>query len=175
VGETERLTLREAAAVAGIPLDAFRKRVYRGSIPATKVDGQYVVLASDAQALAVAAERPGETTGETVLGHVSDTGETTANPLAADYIASLKGEIDYLRSELSKAIDQAAAERERADVLHREALQRIEALTAGPSPTDPYVSPSEAPGREPPREGPETPQHPPSWPATWLRRLLGRP
>ncbi|MBA2452485.1 MAG: hypothetical protein H0V47_04905 [Chloroflexia bacterium] len=49
----------------------------------------------------------------------------------------LRGEVDYLRDELSEArrqLDamtrQAASERERADILQREALGRIAALTA---------------------------------------------
>jgi hypothetical protein len=43
----------------------------------------------------------------------------------------LQGEDAYLRELLATTIHQLAAERERADVLQREALERIEALTAG--------------------------------------------
>lgn len=136
MGETRRLTLREAAEAAGMPLDAFRKRVYRGTIKAAKVDGQYLIDPDDLAALIEPGKTPsdiGETTGETVLGRVSDTGETPsqAPELTLDYIDSLKGEITFLRDQLDKRSQELAAERERSDVLHREAFARIEALTAG--------------------------------------------
>jgi hypothetical protein len=46
-------------------------------------------------------------------------------------IAHLQGEIAYLRAELAKRADELARERERGDVLHREALARIDALASG--------------------------------------------
>lgn len=136
MGETRRLTLREAAETAGMPLDALRKRVYRGTIKATKVDGQYLIDPDDLAPLREPGETPsdiGETTGETVLGCVSGKGETPfqAPELTLDYIESLKGEISFLRDQLDQRSRELASERERSDVLHREAFARIEALTAG--------------------------------------------
>ena len=52
MGETERPTLREAAEVIGLPLDAPRKRVCRGTIPAEKIDGQYTISAGVVRSLA---------------------------------------------------------------------------------------------------------------------------
>jgi hypothetical protein len=46
-------------------------------------------------------------------------------------IAHLQGEIAYLRAELAKRAEELARERERGDVLHREALARIDALASG--------------------------------------------
>ena len=70
-GETRRLTLREASDRTGIPLDALRKRVYRGTLPAEKADGAYTILETDLAAIvnpeqrANFAHEPGETLGET--------------------------------------------------------------------------------------------------------------
>ncbi len=54
-------------------------------------------------------------------------------------VEQLRSEVDYLRAELAARNrdlatewERSAAERERADVLMREALGRIEALTTGP-------------------------------------------
>ena len=171
MGETERLTLREAAEVIGIPLDALRKRVYRGTIPAEKIDGQYTILASVARSFAPDAPR---TADETVLGHGSDTGETPPAGLVTDYIASLKDEIAFLREQLDQRSRELAAERERADTITQMALLRIEALTAGDQHDedtghDTADEPSAGPGRE---DGAAMGQE--SHVASWWRRLIGR-
>ena len=57
--------------------------------------------------------------------------DTTPDPPPAGLISQLQSEVDYLRSELTAALRTAERERERADVLQREALQRLEALTTG--------------------------------------------
>jgi hypothetical protein len=157
-GETRRLTLREASDRSGIPLDALRKRVYRGNIPAAKVDGAYTILETDLVAIVGAnghtppVDRTlGETVGETVLGRGSDTGEAMSDGLALDYIASLKDEVAFLRRELETRTDEL----QRRDVLLREALQRVPQLAAGetarsqiparsiPRVLVPYVKPQE--------------------------------
>ena len=95
--ETGRLTLREAADIIGIPLDSLRKRVYRGTIPAQKVDGQYFVLLSDAKRLSPADKTP----GETVLGHGVRQGETSSdNEITRELLDQLKSENEFLRSQL---------------------------------------------------------------------------
>jgi hypothetical protein len=50
---------------------------------------------------------------------------------ARELIDHLKAENDYLRDQLDQRSRELAAERERFDVLHREALGRIPALGAG--------------------------------------------
>ncbi len=138
VGETARLTLREAAERTGVPLDALRKRVYRGTVPAAKIDGQYTIAASDLDALGTddgSTSALGETTGETGVGHGSDAGETPPDPIALDYIASLKDEIAFLRDQLDQRSRELAQERERSDVIQQLALNRIPALPAGESRT----------------------------------------
>lgn len=178
-----------------MPLDALRKRVYRGTIKAAKVDGQYLVDPDDLAALLEADGEPsdtGETTGETVLGRVSDKGETPsqAPELTRDFIESLKGEITFLREQLDKRSQELADERERSDVLHREAFARIEALTAGVGtmvPSDvseatddePPQSDDVAPGRvEPPQVNNESFAGVPTGPrgglSGWWARIFGR-
>ncbi len=68
-----------------------------------------------------------------LLEHVSDKGEraSPAPGLTLDDIDSLKGEIAFLRGQLDQRSRELADERERSDVLHREAFARIKALTAG--------------------------------------------
>lgn len=174
-GETPRLTLREAAERTGIPLDALRKRVYRGTIPAEKIDGQYTILASDLAAIATDHEppRPGAASVETRPRTGSDTGETqdrtagetAPDSLALDYIASLKSEITFLRTELETRTDEL----QRRDVLLREALGRIPQLSAGESSGPPAASPA-GQGEEMERDRtPNTSQESRSW---W-RRLFG--
>jgi hypothetical protein len=46
-------------------------------------------------------------------------------------IDHMEKEIMYLRTELAQRSHELATERERSDILQREALGRIEALTAG--------------------------------------------
>ena len=128
MGETERLTLREAADLIGIPLDSLRKRVYRGTIPPQKVNGQYFVLASDAKRLSPT----DRTAGETVSGHGVRQGETPADSGSTrELIDHLRSEVEFLRSQNETLLGKMANERERFDVIHRESLQRIEALTDG--------------------------------------------
>ncbi len=69
----------------------------------------------------------------------------------------------YLRTELAQRSHELATERERSDVLQREALGRIEALTTG------EIVPQTVP--EPP-ESPRSDETGPRGVLTWLRRLL---
>jgi hypothetical protein len=154
--------------------------VYRGTIPAEKVNGQYTVLASVARSLAPLASDAGETTGETVLGHESDTGETPT-VMTVDYIASMKDEIAFLRDQLDHSRRELSAERERFDVIHREALQRIEALTGGPvdvsdddTAQDQRRASTMAQDATQPPESTSDTFDEPSIVTGWLRRLFGR-
>lgn len=172
MGETPRLTLKEAAHATGIPLDVLRKRVYRGTMPAEKVDGQYLI-AADVVANLRTAEAPvrdaSETLFETGPGRVSDQGETPAAGLVGDHIASLKGEIAFLRGQLDQRSRELAQERERFDVIHREALSRIEAITADAAAPD---RGQDAPGGA--EAAPMAPDAPRSHLAALIARLLGR-
>jgi len=103
-------------------------------------------------------------------------------------IARLDADVAYLREQLEHRAQEAeqlrrdqAAERERFDVIHREALQRIEALTAGEVRPEAERNsdgtpdgPSDAPGREEASQGLDSRDHPQSIVAGWLRQLFGR-
>ena len=61
-------------------------------------------------------------------------------------IAQLAGETAFLRDQLDQRSRELAAERERADILHREALSRIPALPAGDlGPHDATATPAASP------------------------------
>lgn len=111
-----QVDVAEAARILGISHDAVRSRLRRGTLEGVKAgDTWRVILADDGQA------HDGQETGGDGL------------PTAAvddRLISQLRDENAYLRDQLAQALRTAERERERADVLQREALQRIEALTA---------------------------------------------
>lgn len=123
--DTTRLSVLDAAQILGITPDAVRARIRRGTMPSERIDGHlYVFLPT--------ADLPDTTPTE----RQHDTDTTRHDSDQSILIAHMEGEIAYLRSELAKRSDELARERERGDVLQREALARIEALTAGNTPTD---------------------------------------
>lgn len=112
----DAVTVAEAAQRLGVSHDAIRARLRRGTIDGEKRGDEWIVFL------------PAE-------GHDgqqdTDTSPTGDDRPAVALVDQLREEVAYLRSELTAARIQAAQERERADILQREALQRIEALTAG--------------------------------------------
>ena len=72
------MKIAEAAEVLGITRDAVRKRIHRGTLPAEKMDGEWVVALPDS----------GQDAGGTVKDSGQDTGKTERDAL-----------VDYLRSE----------------------------------------------------------------------------
>ena len=77
------------------------------------------------------------------------------------HVDDLRADVAYLRDQLDQRSRELAAERERADILHREALARIPVLPAGdvagqdaPTPTPTLGSPTMFPAREPSAERP---------------------
>nr|MDQ3420812.1 hypothetical protein [Acidobacteriota bacterium] len=64
----------------------------------------------------------------------TDRRATRRDPEPDALAEQLRSEVGYLREQLATTIRQLAAERERADVLQREALGRIEALSASSTP-----------------------------------------
>lgn len=114
----------EAARILNVTPDAIRARLRRGTLLGGKRGNEWFVqLPADAvgqQERQQDTSRDTDTTQQDVTEHQQD----------ALLVEQLRGENEYLRDQLSQMIRQMAAERERADVLHREALGRIEALTA---------------------------------------------
>lgn len=125
---TQRLTIREAAEHFGLSDNTIRRRLkdgqLRGEQEETAQGFRWCVLLDHED------DPPTQEPTQTVT-HEDAMGNQTVNQTDQAMIDHLEGEIEYLRDQLATTIRQAAAERERADVLQREALQRIEALSAG--------------------------------------------
>ena len=155
------MTVADAAHALGLTSDAIRAKIRRGTMSGFKA-------ADDTWRVIV--DLPGDTTA-TDHGQTPDTtptgrGQTATDPptdAPIDLIDHMQDEIAYLRTELAKRSHELATERERSDVLQREALGRIEALTAG------GIVPQAVP--EPP-ESTETSETGPRGLLAWLRRLL---
>lgn len=114
------LPLAAAADRLGIAYDTARKRVGAGTLAGVRRGGRWYVRLPEPERFPDAKpddsgpipDRPGTAPG----GH----------PDARDrLIAALEGEVGYLRDQLDHSRRELAAERERFDVLHREALARI--------------------------------------------------
>ena len=130
--DREAVSPTEAAHRLGVTPDAVRARLRRGTLPGERVDGEWRVhmprrpeppppsARRDANATPTATRHDDDTTGVGALIAAKD-----------DAIAAQREEIAFLREQLDHSRRELAAERERFDVIHREALHRIEALTAG--------------------------------------------
>ena len=122
-------SVAEMATMLGVSTDAVRARINRGTLEGEKIAGVWRVRPPGDLSLQEVHEavRPDPT------GYRP--GATGTRPDAM--FEQMRDERDYLRAKLDQALEEAAelrqiaaAERERADVLQREALGRIEALTA---------------------------------------------
>ena len=142
-----RVTVAEAAQLLNLSAEAVRSRVQRGTLPSVKVDGTVYVLLDVAQTrpdVAQTDERVGTQT------HLS--GDQT------EFIASLQGQIDWLRREV-----------ERKDTLLMSLMQRIPELEPPPEPREAPVTASEEPhSTHAPPESQE-----PSQRRSWWRAFLG--
>ncbi len=134
----EGLTVADAAARLGVTPDAIRRRLHRGTLAGAKtVDGEWRVWLPDGEAGAPPGPAPGPPPGQPP-GERQDTARTppaaqevAPHPAMEALLESQRQEITYLREQLAERSRELAAERERFDVLHREALARIPALGAG--------------------------------------------
>lgn len=129
---TQRLTIREAAEHLGLSDNTIRRRLKDGQLRGEQEENAqgfrwHVLIDHEGDP---PTQEPTQT-----ANHEDATVNQAVNqpPTRGDQamIEHLEGEIEYLRDQLATTIRQAAAERERADVLQREALQRIVALSAG--------------------------------------------
>ncbi len=163
----EGLTVADAAARLAVTPDAIRRRLHRGTLAGAKtVDGEWRVWLPEGEAGAPPGQAPADRqdTARTPPG----TPETASHPAVEALLEGQRQEIAYLREQLDQRSRELAAERERFDVLHREALARIPALGAG---QDAPVA-----AREPQREAePAEASHDSSssWWTSWWRRLTG--
>ncbi len=128
--ETSRdttITVTDAAQRLQVTEDAVRKRLQRGTLKGVKTGGTWDVI--ETEELKDATPTGTATTHDTVSGRPENVPVATDSAL----VQHLQGEIAYLRAELAKRSLELATERERADILQREALGRIEALSASVS------------------------------------------
>ena len=169
------LTVAEVAAALGLSAGAVRKRLERGQLAGHKVDGQWRVRIGATDAARHDATGHDNTTrhDRTVVSHVASPATTPAGEAEAlrGHVADLRGEVDYLRDQLAQRSRELAAERERSDILHREALSRIGAIGPGgdagddPPPTGATAAPE--------GQGATIRSARGQPPGTWWQRLLG--
>jgi len=133
------MTVADAAQALGLTSDAIRAKIRRGTMSGFKADDD---------TWRVIVDRPGDATptasrqtDDTTTGSPGQTPTDAHIPL----IEHMQQEIAYLRTELAKRSHELATERERSDVLQREALGRIEALTAGDTLPQTVPEPPESP------------------------------
>ncbi len=113
-----------AARRLGITEDAVRARIRRGTLAGEKIGAVWHIHLPT-----------GATTDHEPARHdTTDRRETRRAPEPDALAEQLRSEVGYLREQLATTLRQLAAERERADVLQREALGRIEALSASSMP-----------------------------------------
>jgi Tfp pilus assembly protein FimV len=140
-------TVAEVAARLGVTPDAVRRRLHRGTLAGAKTaDGEWRVWFPD--------DPPGPRQDDRQDDR-QDTARTRqdATPAEAEglraHVDDLRDEVAFLREQLAQRSRELAAERERFDVLHREALGRIPALGAGSVPEEPLSAPPAAPESPP--------------------------
>ncbi len=156
----EGLTVADAAARLGVTPDAIRRRLHRGTLAGAKtVDGEWRVWLPDGEAGAPPGPPPGQPPGER-----QDTARTppaaqevAPHPAIEALLESQRQEIAYLRNQLAERSRELAAERERFDVLHREALARIPALGAGQETPQASPAPRHAAADVEPADDPSVP------------------
>jgi hypothetical protein len=168
-------SIAEMAVMLGVSTDAVRARINRGTLEGEKIAGVWRVKPPDELSLQDVhkGNRPDAT------GHQPDTTGAQSDAL----FEQMRDERDYLRTKLDQALEEAselrqiaAAERERADVLQREALGRIEAITATIGRrSDTTVRQPDATGtRSEAVESMESGGKPLQGIRAWLRRLVSR-
>lgn len=157
--DTDWTPLDAAAKALGISPDATRKRIERGTLPGEKQGGRWFV-ATEALAAGPHKHDTPASGQQDAIRTPPDVGPDSLREL----VDHLKEENEFLRSQLDKRSQELADERERSDVLHREAFARIEALTTGPSSMldddqvpEPNEDPDEAPA-DAAKTPPESPQ-----------------
>ncbi len=117
------MSVADAADRLGVTSDAIRMRLKRGALTGEKRGGRLFVRLPDPTS------NPTTDQTETQRPPNGDLLAVIASKDAA--LDHAEREIDWLRDQLSERSRELATERERADVLSRIALDRIESLTAG--------------------------------------------
>ena len=179
------LSVGDAARQLGVTPDAVRAKLHRGTLLGSKVDGTWRVFL-DPPAIApdqLLEERTVDRQAAPGTPTVTDgTRQPADRQPTADLLDHLRGEITYLRGQLADRSRELAAERERSDVIQREAialnrdlLEQMQALGAGDAATRPEFDEStarqDATGRDRQSDPPDSSQG--TTARSWWRRLVG--
>jgi hypothetical protein len=167
---TVAVSVAEAAEHLGISSEAVRMRLKRRTLPGDRDEaGHWRVW------LPVGQHRPNTdpTPTQRETEHPTQR-DPTGDPTPPDaLVAHLRDEVAFLRGQLTETqaalalrSEELAAERQRFDVLHREALALIPALGAGHDP--PSAAPAASGGAETP--GSRSSSTSGSWWRRWWRR-----
>ena len=155
--ETRRLgqrhTVKEAADVLGITVDAVRGRIRRGTLDSVKLDGVVYVLLD-------ATNREQES-DESATESADDSRQTAdESGLVSDQselVGDLRGQVDWLRREV-----------ERKDTIIMQMAQRIPELEAASEPRESPETASKGTDR-----GEAPPEQEPAERRSWWRRFFG--
>lgn len=125
---TVRIGVSAAATRLGVSVEAVRKRIHRGSLPAEKVDGRWMVLfpAPDAEPDVAPPRADSGQVAVRAAEPVDRTGDAQAQ---SDLVAALRSEIEFLRSELQARGEDVR----RRDETIAELMHAIAAATSGRS------------------------------------------
>jgi hypothetical protein len=141
-GIGDGLSVSDAAKRLGLSPDAVRSRLHRGTIAGAKVNGEWRVMLPSHEATPETAETPSRRPGRRPVVFLDGPSRQTVDEQERraerppDLNASVllewaHAQIAWLQTQLEARSQELAAERERADTLHRLALLQIEAITAG--------------------------------------------
>jgi hypothetical protein len=162
-GDTQRVTIAEAARMLGVKEPAIRKRIQRGTLDHDKGEDGRTYVYLDA-GIPVDAGIPGG----------MDTGIPGAPPVQEERIGELKDQVTYLREQLAEEREA----RRRADTIIAQLTQanatlaaRIPELEAPQEASEDPETVSEAPWTSEPQSTTEEQQEAPS--RSWWRRLFG--
>lgn len=152
-GQPDRvwLPLGAAAQRLGITHDTARKRLERGHLVGEKRGGRWFVEVAESDELGPSARTYQDKTRRETRqpdNRFADQGALIGHLVAEN--AWLRAQLEERGREVDARSRELAAERERADTLHRLALVRIEALSAGMAPTvaDDQTAPESAVTRQ---------------------------
>ena len=156
--ETRRLgqrhTVKEAADVLGITVDAVRGRMRRGTLDSVKLDGVVYVLL-DATNREQQSDEPATESADASRQTADESGLVSDQ---SELVGDLRGQVDWLRREV-----------ERKDTIIMQMAQRIPELEAA---SEPRESPEPASKGADRREAPPEQQEPQER-RSWLYRFFG--
>ena len=159
LGETRRLgqrhTVKEAADVLGITVDAVRGRIRRGTLDSVKLDGVVYVLLDATNR----EQESDESATESADASRQTADESGLVSNQSELVGDLRGQVDWLRREV-----------ERKDTIIMQMAQRIPELEAASEPRESPETASKGTDR-----GEAPPEQEPAQQCSWLYRFFFGP